>query len=690
MAAALVFAAPAQASLPQQSGFVDLGSPANVAMIGAAGDHAGSTVAAGDVNADGFGDVVVGSPLADLPARVDAGRVDIVFGSPTPAGVDLSADGAGVVHIDGAATGDGADGMSVALGDVNADRRPDVIIGFPGATRNGRAGAGTVYVLYGSSAPVDVDLAALGSAGYRIDGAAAGDRAGASVASAGDVNGDGIGDVVVGSPGAGANSRPNSGSAFVVFGRRTGGDVDLAGLSSGGIRIDGAVNFEQTGHAVAGAGDMNGDGMADVVLGAPLAGAGSAYVVFGTAGGALDLAALGAGGFTIRGRAFDLAGVAVAGTRLDGFAAVAIGAAGSHSLYVIPPQPPSSTVDLGAPPDAVRQLDGPPYSGFGAAVAPAVGIKHDGVPDLVIGAPNAFDYAGWVHVRTGPTFYDWAFDAGGSRDHDEAGTAVAATDVNGDGTSDVIVGAPSAYADVRVNAGAAYVVFGYRTPDVAYPPMLEASVGIPIAPLAPTVRHTGPARFALASPLPPGLVLDPTTGVISGTPTAVVAPARYRVTMTDLAGSRSASLLIIVRGSTAPPPPWAHATTSLRVVGLRVSPRTFAVGSGGAVISYALWRPASVRVSIAHKVTGRRLGERCVAPRRALRHRATCTRWVSIGVLRRPLAAAGRQAFRFSGRIAGRALTPGSYRATIVATDASGNAGQPKTASFTIVRPRKR
>jgi hypothetical protein len=254
----------------------------------------------------------------------------------------------------------------------------------------------------------------------------------------------------------------------------------------------------------------------------------------------------------------------------------------------------------------------------------------------------------------------------------------------------VIVGAPSAYADGRVNAGAAYVVFGYRTPVVGYPPMLETNVGTPIAPLAPTVRRTGPARFALASPLPPGLALDPTTGVISGTPTAAAPPARYRVTMTDLAGSASASLLIIVRGSTAPPP-WAQATTLLpRVVGLRVSPRTFAVGSRGAVISYALRMPATVRVSISHRVAGRRLGERCVAPRRALRHRPACTRWVSVGALRRPLAAPGPQAFRFSGRIAGRALKPGSYQATIVATDARGDAGQPTTASFTIVRPRKR
>ncbi len=116
-----------------------------------------------------------------------------------------------------------------------------------------------------------VDL--LTQANLRIDGAAADDTFShaSRVANAGDVNGDGRDDVLVGALGASNNGRSRSGSAYVVFGRATTTTVDLASLGNGGFRIDGAVAGGGAGFAVSGAGDVNGDQRADVVVGAPTA-----------------------------------------------------------------------------------------------------------------------------------------------------------------------------------------------------------------------------------------------------------------------------------------------------------------------------------------------------------------------------------------------------------------------------------
>ena len=105
-----------------------------------------------------------------------------------------------------------------------------------------------------------VDLAALGSGGFRIDGAVSGDEAGYSVAGAGDVNGDGRADVVVGAPFADDYLKASVGTAHVVFGKATSTSVDLDDLGTGGFRILGVVAQDRTGMDVAGAGDVNGDG----------------------------------------------------------------------------------------------------------------------------------------------------------------------------------------------------------------------------------------------------------------------------------------------------------------------------------------------------------------------------------------------------------------------------------------------
>ena len=182
---------------------------------------------------------------------------------------------------------------------------------------NERDSSGSAYVVFGQRSTATIDLASLGGGGFRIDGAAQGDVAGFSVSAAGDVNGDGLADVVVGAPEADNNLREQSGSAYVVFGQRTTAPVDLSALGGRGFRIDGASGSEFAGWSVADAGDVNGDKRRDVLVGAPFAAndeldiapegfersqAGSLYVVFGRAAATnVDLAALGNRGFRIEG-----------------------------------------------------------------------------------------------------------------------------------------------------------------------------------------------------------------------------------------------------------------------------------------------------------------------------------------------------------------------------------------------------
>jgi Ca2+-binding RTX toxin-like protein len=143
----------------------------------------------------------------------------------------------------------------------------------------------------------NIDLANLAPAdGFRIDGAAADDYAGYSVSSAGDFNGDGYDDLIIGAPHADPNGGANSGSAYVIFGKASGfSDIDLANLSAAdGLRIDGLAGYiigGQAGYSVASAGDVDGDGYSDLVVGVPGAGYaldGGAYVIYGEASTAVN------------------------------------------------------------------------------------------------------------------------------------------------------------------------------------------------------------------------------------------------------------------------------------------------------------------------------------------------------------------------------------------------------------------
>jgi hypothetical protein len=343
------------------------------------------------------------------------------------------------------------------------------------------------------------DLSSLdGSNGFKLNGASAGDRSGTSVSVAGDINGDGIGDLIIGAPEA-TTIAAKAGKSYLLFGS-TQGFVNPLNLSTlngtNGIVINGASVSDYSGYAVSAAGDINGDGIDDLIIGAPVASpdegySGASYVVFGDNQGLpnpLNLSAIdGSNGFVINGvSAYDESGTAVSGAgdiNGDGIDDLIIGAPNANGLdgagYVVfgSDQPVTSPVELSG-------LNG--TNGFvitsasegnslGISVSAAGDINGDGIEDLVIGASfggseDAYNGAAYVVFGSDQAWAsslnlanldgDNGFALFGVGTGDEAGTSVhAAGDVNGDDIDDLIIGAPKANPNGD-DSGASYVVFG--------------------------------------------------------------------------------------------------------------------------------------------------------------------------------------------------------------------------------------
>jgi hypothetical protein len=320
--------------------------------------------AAGDLNGDGLADVMIGADYANNPTA-DEGETYIVFGKAGTGAVSLLdiRNGTGGFSISGAASNDRAAWNPSPAGDFNGDGYDDLVIG--GRNVGGLLYAGRTYIVLGSASPSSISLSSLGaSTGMTITGQASSDISGHNVAGAGDVNGDGLADILIGAHAADPGGRGNAGKVYVVFGRPTMAALNLATVDAGtgGFAIYGEVAFDQLGLGLMGAGDVNGDGLGDVIVGSYANNAngslaGRAYVVFGKANGtAVELTDVtaGTGGFTLNSQSTDqFLGMAVSAAgdvNADGLADIIAGAPFAASsngrAYVVfsPETAPASAV----------------------------------------------------------------------------------------------------------------------------------------------------------------------------------------------------------------------------------------------------------------------------------------------------------------------------------------------------------
>jgi len=450
----------------------------------------------GDFNGDSIDDLSIGAFAADPNGNNAAGESYVIFGTNNgfPANLDLTnLDGSNGLTLQGIDIQGLSGGAVGGAGDINNDGIDDLIIGAFGAPANGNNNAGKAYVVFGNSGlPANIDLANLnGSSGFVLSGLNEFDYAGVAVGGAGDINNDGIDDLYISAPGP-LSSPPSK--TYIVFGSETDypANIDLSALNgSTGFVINDSRGL--AGSDVSKAGDINNDGIADLIIGADV-GSGDSYVVYGSSNfpatvelsGILNgtngsqLAAtdiLNPDGTTVRG---------VGDVNNDGIDDLMVAVSGTTPVdnlpitkgYVVFGGSLPSRFDL----SALNGSNGFVINDFsidnilGFSIGEVGDFNRDGIDDILIGTSQAdangnID-SGKSYVVFGdrdgnfPTNIDLArLDSrdglvlNGAETEDLTGSAVdGAGDLNNDGISDLIVGAPgSLFNDAP---GKSYVVFG--------------------------------------------------------------------------------------------------------------------------------------------------------------------------------------------------------------------------------------
>ncbi len=426
-----------------------------------------SVASAGDVNGDGYSDVIIGAQGYTDGANSFEGRAYVYHGSAS--GLAASPNS----MPDDANQANALFGISVACaGDVNGDGYSDVIIGAPFFDDGANAGEGRAFVYHGSASGVSAspnstpDDANLASASF-----------GYSVASAGDVNGDGFSDVIIGAQDFDDGVNNEEGRAFIYHGSATG-----LPASPNSFCDDANQPSARFGSSVSSAGDVNGDGFSDVIIGAHQytdganASEGRAFIYHGSATG-ISATPNNTPDDADQASVFFGCSVACAGdVNGDGYSDVIIGAWGyaeggnsdEGKVFVYH----GSSSGLSPGPNTLIDDANQANARLGWSVASAGDVNGDGYSDVIVGAPNYDDGA---NADEGRAFLHHGSAAGlpsnpnstlddANQAGAQAGYAVAsAGDVNSDGYSDVIIGAFQYDDGANVDEGRAFVYHGSAT-----------------------------------------------------------------------------------------------------------------------------------------------------------------------------------------------------------------------------------
>jgi hypothetical protein len=417
---------------------------------GKTGAQMGLSIAtAGDVNADGYSDVVVGAPYFD-DGQAGEGAAFVYYGS---------VDGLTTINYHKLHKGQANAyfGGSVAgAGDINGDGYDDVIVGAKNYSA-GESEEGAVFIYYGSNSGVDPNASL---AGLQVNKASA--HLGFTVAGAGDVNRDGYADFIAGAP-----TYTNTGNVFLYYGSsQTIGNP---------VSIQGPQNDKHFGEAIAAAGDVNGDGFADIIIGAWAAnygqqGEGAAYIYHGSPG-AFNVSPTKTLEINQNDANFGFSVASAGDANGDGYSDVIIGSRyydynelneGAAFVYY---GTVSGISESSPAPTRLEANRANAY--FGSSVNSAGDVNGDGYSDVIVGAPNFTNgetNEGNVYVFDGSPIgikKTSSFSNEGNIADNFAGKTVAsAGDVNGDGYSDILVGLPGSDNGQAVDAGAVLLYYG--------------------------------------------------------------------------------------------------------------------------------------------------------------------------------------------------------------------------------------
>jgi hypothetical protein len=401
-----------------------------------ANDDFGRVVApAGDVNRDGYGDILVTSALDDIAPDGDEGRVYLFLG--TASGIAATPAWSWSAGTSNVGTGAGL----ASAGDVNGDGYADVAVGVPGWSITGAFACGKVAIFHGSAS----GLPAVPSLELFPPNAAQFDHFGTAVATAGDVNADGYADLIVGAPDANRNAIGQCGVAYVFHGGAN-GLAQVPSFTYAGPDPNGRV-----GAAVSTAGDVNGDGFADVLVGAPhgrLGGvaSGEVNVFLGTPFGILAAGAVTLNALTLTGKY----GTSVANAGDvdgDGYADILIGdpeyndgfinggrvelrrgaAGGINPTPLLVVESSDATERLGQGVATLGDLDGDGYADFGYTAPGNGSVEPAGRVVVYRGGPTTPEFVGELFFAPA--------------DSGQIGSSLATTgDLDGDGRAEILLG----------------------------------------------------------------------------------------------------------------------------------------------------------------------------------------------------------------------------------------------------------